>query len=311
MRGSRSTLAVLVLTAVTLVALDVRAGQGSPFDGLRRGSDAVLGRAQGALSGAVDAVLGDRDTGREQELQAEVDRLRAELRRSQGLQRRVDELDALLALGDAGSYPMVPARVLAVGPSFGFAATVTIDAGSRDGLEPGQTVVNGDGLVGRTVRVGPVSTTVLLLTDAGFSVGARLTREGTIGLASGTGQGRLTYALVEAGPVDGVGVEPGDVLLTTGSGTFVPDVPVGRVDAVSADPGELVATAEVTPFVDVGALDLVGVVVALPRSTPRAPVGPAATPTTAPVAPAGPPPAAPAPPVAPAAPPAAPTPPAP
>jgi rod shape-determining protein MreC len=270
-RGPRLLLVLLVLTALTLTALDVRGSDGgSPFDPLRRGADVVLGPAQRALGGAARSVAGffDGSPAEQKRLQEENDRLRAELRRSEDLRRRVQELDALLALKDFGSYPMVPARVASVGSSFGFESTVTIDAGSRDGIAAGQTVVDGDGLLGRTLRVGPFTSTVLLLTDPGFTVGARLTREGTVGLATGTGNG-MVLSLVEGGRVS-----EGDALLTTGSDTFVPGVPIGRVTSVDRAGQSLVTTARVRPFVDVSSLDLVGVVTEPPRSTPRVPLQP-------------------------------------
>ena len=261
-RRARLLLVVLLLTAVTLTAVDAR---GDGLEGVRTSADRLLGPAQKAVSGAVARVTGG--AGDDTALTAEVARLTGELRRTEGLQRQVDELKALLALKDADR--MVAARVSSIGAAFGFGSTVTIDAGSLDGVREGQSVVNGDGLVGRTVRVGPVTSTVLLLTDRGFTVGARLTRAGTIGLASGDGGGALSYELVEGGTVT-----VGDALLTTGSDTFVPGVPLGRVTAVRAQAGALVTTADVAPFVDVGSLDLVGVVTEPPRSTPRAPIHP-------------------------------------
>lgn len=260
MRRGRPLL-LLVLAALTLTALDARGGGG--LDGARRTADMLLGPAQAAVSYALGREP-DRDVAA---LEAEVARLTGELRRSEGLQRRVTELDRLLGLTRAGTYPTIPAQVSSTGSAFGFGATVTIDAGSRDGVREGQTVVNGDGLVGRTVRVGPYTCTVLLLTDPGFTVGARLTREGTIGLAIGDGDGGLSYELVEGGAV-----KAGDALLTTGSDTFVPGVPVGRITSVRADAGALVSTAAVEPFVDLAALDLVGVVTEPPRGTPRVPL---------------------------------------
>lgn len=274
MRGPRLLLALLLLTAFTLTVLDVRSGAGSPFDAVRRGADTVLGPAQRAVGGVARSIgrigggVFDGDGTGEERLRAENARLTAQLRRSEDLQRRVAELDRLLALKDYGTYPMVPARVAAIGSAFGFGSTVTIDAGSRDGVRRGQTVVNGDGLVGRTVRVGPFTSTVLLLTDPGFTVGARLTREGTLGLATGNGS-RLTYELVEGGRV-----QPGEALLTTGSDTFVTGVPIGRVSSVDAGGSALVTTAEVEPFADVSSLDLVGVVTEPPRGTPRVPLEP-------------------------------------
>jgi len=254
-------LLLLVLAALTLTALDARGGGG--LDGVRRTADTLLGPAQAAVSSALGREP-DRDVAA---LEAEVARLTGELRRSEGLQRRVTELDRLLGLTRAGTYPTIPAQVSSTGSAFGFGATVTIDAGSRDGVREGQTVVNGDGLVGRTVRVGPYTCTVLLLTDPGFTVGARLTREGTIGLAIGDGDGGLSYELVEGGAV-----KAGDALLTTGSDTFVPGVPVGRITSVRADAGALVSTAAVEPFVHLAALDLVGVVTEPARGTPRVPL---------------------------------------
>lgn len=272
MRGPRLLLVLLLLTAFTLTALDARAGDGSPFDAVRAGADAVLGPAQRAVGGAARGVGGlfdgDPDGDEVRRLRDENARLRGDLVRREADRRRAAELDALLALADAGTYTVVPAQVTALGSAFGFDLTVTIDAGSRDGISSGQTVVNGDGLVGRTTRVGPFTSTVLLVTDPGFTVGARLTREGTVGLATGDGEDGLTYDLVEGGRV-----AVDDALLTTGSSTFVPGVPIGRVGSV--DPaGALVTRAQVTPFVRVGALDLVGVVTSPPRSTPRVPIPP-------------------------------------
>ena len=265
----RLLLAVLLLTALTLTTVDARGGGG--LDRARGAVDLVLGPAQSAVSDLLGRAAGG-DGGEVASLRAEVDRLTGELRRSEGLQRQVDDLDRLLALGDAGSYSMVPARVSSVGAAFGFGSTVTIDAGSRDGVREGQTVVSGAGLVGRTVRVGAFTSTVLLLVDPGFTVGARLTRAGTVGLATGDG-GQVLYELVEGGQV-----AVGDALLTTGSDTFVPGVPVGRVTRLRPVAGALVTTAEVTPFVDLSAVDLVGVVTAPPRGAPRAPLEPSPRP---------------------------------
>lgn len=269
MRGPRLLLVLLLLTAITLTAFDARAG-GSAFDGARSAADAVLGPAQRAVGGAARGIGGLLSTADEDELRRLRDenaRLQSDLVRTEADRRRAAELDALLALTSAGTYAVVPAQVTAVGSAFGFDLTLTLDAGSRDGVREGQTVVSGAGLVGRTTRVGPFTSSVLLLTDPGSTVGARLTREGTVGLATGDG-GALVYELVEGGEV-----AVGDALLTTGSATYVPGVPVGRVVSVDPSPG-LVTTAEVQPFVDVSRLELVGVVVEPPRGTPRVPVPP-------------------------------------
>ena len=283
MRAPRLLLVLLLLTALTLTTLDARSG-GRAFERVRDGADLVLGPAQQAAGSVTRRVGGLFDSADERELQRlreQNARLRGELVRAEADQRRADELDALLALAAAGTWSVVPARITSVGSAFGFDRTVTLDAGSRDGVREGQTVVSGAGLVGRTTRVGPFTSSVLLLTDPRSTVGARLTREGTIGLATGDGEA-LVYELVEGG-----GLSEGDALLTAGSTTYVAGVPVGRVTAVDA-PGALVATGRVEPFVDVGSVELVGVVTEPPRGTPRVPVPPSSPATAPPPAPAAP-----------------------
>ena len=267
MRRPRLLLLVLVLTACALIALDTGSGPDSPFAAVRGAADTVLGPAQRAVAGAAGLLegAGDGDAAELERLRAENARLTGDLVRSEAAARRAAELDRLL--GVAGAYPRVPARVAGIGSALGFSSTVTIDVGSRDGVRPGQTVLNADGLVGRTLRVGPFTSTVLLLTDPGFTVGARLAREGTLGLATGAGR-TLTYELVEGGRV-----QPGDALLTTGSDTFVPDVPIGRVTSIDVG-SALVTTAEVAPLADVTALDLLAVVIGPARSNPRDPLPP-------------------------------------
>jgi len=267
---SRPLLAVLLLACVTLTALD--AGDRSPFDPLRTAVDAALGpvdiavgRASSSVGGAAGAVGDLADRSELERLREQNADLRSELARGEQAARRLAELDALLGVPEAPAS--VPARVVAVGATLGFGRTVTLDVGSGDGVREGLTVVAGGGLVGRTVRVGPWTTVVLLLDDPGFGVGSRLAREGTLGLARGDGPGRMVYTQVEGGTV-----EVGATLSTTGSDTFVPGVPIGRVLSVQSTAGGLTSAAQVEPLVDTAALDLVAVVTEPARVLPRAPL---------------------------------------
>lgn len=266
----RGLLAVLTLTCLTLTALD--AGDRAPFDPARTAVDAVLGPVDRAVGGAASSTgdvlasigdLGDRSE--LEDLREENDRLRRELAEGEEAQRRLTELDALL--GVVADVTAVPGRVVGAGTALGFGRTVTVDLGSDDGIRDDMTVVGAAGLVGRTVQVGPSTSVVLLLDDPGFGVGARLAREGTLGLARGDGAGRLVYTQVEGGAV-----EPDATLLTTGSDTFVAGIPIGKVVAVSSTAGGLTSEAEVEPFVDSASLDLVAVVTEAPRGTPRSPL---------------------------------------
>jgi len=278
-RGSgrlRLVLVLLVLTAFTLTALDSRSGSGGPFDTLRRGGDALFGPAQRAVGGAARSVGGALGglprlgtySSDNRALREENDRLRTQLRETDDLRRERDSWNELLKLKDAGSYTMVPAHVSAIGATMGFEWTVTLDAGSRDGLAVDQTVVDGRGLVGRTVRVGPYTSVVVLVADPAFGVGVRLARSGQFGVLTGQGEGRMGFQLLGGDARASID----DGFVTTGSDTFVPGVPVGRVTATDSDPNALTRTGSVAPYVDVASLDLVGVVVEPPRRTPRVPL---------------------------------------
>ena len=171
---------------------------------------------------------------------------------------------------------LVPARVVAVGAS-GPAGPerVTIDAGSRDGVEVDRTVVAAKGLVGRVVSVAPWTSDVLLLGSADLTVGVRVGPRGVLGEASGAAvaggsrpaPGLLSFALVERG-----GATTGDVVTTLGSvgdRPFVPGIPVGTVATAHLGVGRLAPTGTVTPAVDTTSLDVVAVVLTSARTAPR------------------------------------------
>jgi rod shape-determining protein MreC len=279
---------MFVLTAFTLTALDYRStGGSSAFDAVRRGSDTVFGPAQRALGGvahSVGSALGGlprigRYRDDNTKLRNENDRLRAQLRETDGLRRQVAEWNALLGLKDSGGYTLQPAHVISVGSSLGFEWTATMDVGSRNGVRVNATVVNGKGLVGRVKRVGPYTSIVVLLLDGDFSAGVRLIRSGQLGLVTGHGVGGLSYQLIG----QRARAEVGDAMYTSGS-TFNAGIPVGRVATTSNDPNSPTLTGTLTPYVDVTSLDLVGVVLDGPRRTPRVTLTPKPLPSPRPSA---------------------------
>jgi len=275
-RRTRIVLAVLLLSAMTFIILDLRGGEGSLTDRMRSSAAAIFGPVERAaaavvrpVSNFVDGVtsIGSNDE-RIAALEQENDSLQLQLRTSELDRNRARELDDLLKIAGLGRYRIVPAEVIAVGSERGFVRTVTVDAGSRDGITIDQTVLNGDGLVGRVTSVGPSTATILLLNDPSFAVGARLA--GTMEIGAVRGQGREPLALEVLNPQAEVAV--GDALVTLGSRDgrpFVPGVPIGEVYRVAATPGALTRTALVRPYVDFTTLSLVGIVVQPPRRDPR------------------------------------------
>lgn len=279
---TRILLTVLLVASLTFVILDLRGGRG-PFASLQSLASSTIGGLERAGATMVSPITsinqwwGTWGDQREQlrQLQEENLALRSLVVRSAEDRARANALDALLGVAGAGQYRILPAEVIAVGPKQEFGWTVTIDAGSRDGIEKDMSVINGDGLVGRVQAVNRSSSTVVLLTDATVSVGARIAGSEEVGILSGTGrQDSLEFQVLD--PLAELRI--GDALVSFGSRggrPYAPGIPIGEVVGVSGTAGQLARVATVKPFVDVSTLTIVGVVVRPPRQDPRDSVLPA------------------------------------
>jgi rod shape-determining protein MreC len=92
--------------------------------------------------------------------------------------------------------------------------TVTLDAGSADGVRPQQTVLDGDGLVGQVVSVTGRTCTVLLATDPSSVVGIRLAPGGQVGWVTGQGRGAAGAGLLKLQVLDAAALRSGEQLVT-------------------------------------------------------------------------------------------------
>ncbi|WP_455357049.1 rod shape-determining protein MreC [Streptomyces sp. SYSU K217416] len=275
-RESRLLLVLLIAIAFALITVDIRGGEESPVDGARQAAATVFGPVENGVATAVDpignAIGAVRDSGERHNritvLERENAALKARLGSDDRNRSRIRELDDMLKKAGAGQYGIKGAEVIAIGAAQGFSWTVTIDAGSKDGISRDMTVLNGDGLVGRVTTVGPDTATVLLANDPDFTVGTRLENTGELGFATGQGDRALRVQLLNGKAK----VKKGDRLVTFGSRgarPFVPGVPIGEIIRVDPSGGDLTRTVMVRPYVGFSRLDIVGVVVQPPREDPR------------------------------------------
>lgn len=271
---SRAVIGLLVLASVTILTLDARhSSSASPVDPLRALVGDVLGPVEDGAASAMRPITGIPDhfrsvsdlRGDNAALEAVNQRLRTELRAQQANAARNAEVDTIAQFADRTGFNVVQAQVVAIGPAQAFSRTVTIDAGTDDGVVPDLTVVNADGLVGRVIAASAGTSTVLLVIDRDSTVGGRLGTSMELGFLDGTGDisgdGSLILSLVD----HSVTPHPGDPVLTWGSpgdAPYLPGIPIGRVISVHSSPAELTQTATVEPFVDFSTLDVVGVVTA-------------------------------------------------
>jgi rod shape-determining protein MreC len=264
---------VLLVLAVALITLDFRDGGASPahsFGGAVFGpAERVAGDVASPFIGFFHAATGN-DSGEIAALQKQNDQLRAQLAENQVSEADAAQLASLLRMPQNGAR-LVAASVIAAGGEY--SDTVTINAGSRQGIAPDETVLNGDGLVGVVTEVTSGTATVQLATDAAATVGVRMAGTGQIGALSGSGAtmagtDELRLTLFSATAV----VHPGETVVTFGSvggRPYMPDVPVGQVISVTSQPGALTQSALVRPFADFSGLGVVGVLI--PQPAPQAP----------------------------------------
>ena len=268
----RSRMIALVLACLSLMTLDHHPGAGSPLEPARAAMGSVFGPVESGTSAVVRPVtaMGDWFRSRRSmqndiaELQSQNSRLKAQQSTSQYQRNQLAEFQGLTSAADTLGRALVPAHVVAYGPAQSFSRTVTIDAGSAAGVRPDQTVLNDAGLVGRVLRVTSTTATVLLIVDTRSVVGGRVGASMKVGFLKGRGglgdHGTLDLQLVDQAEAPA----RGDSIVTWGSrdgAPYVEGVPIGHVTAVYASLRESTQRADISPYVDFGALDLVGVVV--------------------------------------------------
>jgi rod shape-determining protein MreC len=120
-----------------------------------------------------------------------------------------------------------------------------LNRGLVDGVYVGQALIDAQGVVGQTVRVGPFTTEALLITDADHAVPVAVNRNGVRTIAVGTGDsGRLRLPYL----TNNADVEVGDLLVSSGlGGVFPAGYPVGRITEVTRRPDQSFAEVIAEP----------------------------------------------------------------
>ena len=139
---------------------------------------------------------------------------------------------------------------------------ITIDKGSKNGIEKGMAVVTPKGLIGQITKVSNYSSTVKLLSNENMSdkisVKINIGVDYVYGLISKYDSKTNTYTV--EGISENVDITEGADVVTTGMGTIFPSgLMVGKVKGVTTDNFDLSKVVEVEASVDFDDLDYVTV----------------------------------------------------
>lgn len=269
-RRRRAVLALLIVGSFVL--LTITYGRGS--DGVQRGVSTIFSPVQSvadrALKPARDLVNWFDQTfdarGENSELRSELQEARKQAIGADAALAENAQLRNLLKLDRGGAIPSgydpVTARVIARSPSVWF-SDVTIDAGSGDGVEVDDPVVNGDGLVGTVAAVTGGSAQVTLIADHSSAVSGKVVPLGVQGVVRPNvgDPGDLILDFIDSAKH----VHKGQDVVTAGwrgqgiESRFPPNLPIGEVVKASIVEQEAQQQVHIRPFADLRDLDLVQV----------------------------------------------------
>ena len=108
-----------------------------------------------------------------------------------------------------------------------FLKSLIVNRGSKDKIELGMAVLDGDFLVGKVVEVNYLTSRILLLSDLNSKIPVSIEPNGIQSILSGTGgkHGKLQYLLS-----DNLNIKGEDEVFTSGSGNiFNAGIPIGTV----------------------------------------------------------------------------------
>ena len=270
-RRRRAVLTFLILGSFLLLTLTY--GQSS--GGLQSGVSTLFSPLQSvtdrALKPARDAISWFDETfearGENSRLKDELNAVRRqavagqEAPQENAQLRKLVELDRGPVLAES-AYDPVTTRVIARSPTV-WNSTVTVDAGSGDGVEVDDPVISGDGLVGLVASVQGGSAQVTLITDHASAVSAKVLPSGVQGVIRpdvGNPDDLILDFIDSTKDVHG-----GQAVVTSGwraqglASLFPPGLQIGEVTSASIVEQEASQQVHLRPYADMANLDLVQV----------------------------------------------------
>ena len=134
-----------------------------------------------------------------------------------------------------------------------FAQKLFVGKGPDAELQPGEAVIDADGVVGQVTRVFPHMAEVTLVTDKDHAVPVKVQRSGVRSVLYGAGAGHAPELRFMAPSTD---IQVGDVLVTSGlDGTYPSGLAVARVATLERETGQIFARITCMPLAGVDRSD--------------------------------------------------------
>lgn len=133
----------------------------------------------------------------------------------------------------------------------------TINCGTEAGIEAGDVVINGDGLIGKISKVGDGWAQVVSVIDDGTKVSFMAARDRKLlGVVEGNQQGKINGYMLKGNAT----VAEGDIIITSGMGTYPAGLEIGTIQTITYNSDTLLKEITVEPAVDFRSLKKVSVI---------------------------------------------------
>lgn len=236
-------LLIMIIVALLVCVIIVSSIQSSKGNALEQGIQTAAAAAAKPASSAGNGItsffsglIHFRDIQRENyALNQQVEELKEELAQAQLTQYELSQLKSLyneLNVAEYDdSYSRITGEVISIDSS-GVFDIFNIDAGTDDGIEVDDIVVDQDGLVGRVMSVGKNWAKIMGIVDSSNSVSFTIARDPEVtGIISGNGNGSMSGYIFD----DSKSIIEGDTLITSGIGYYPKGIEIGKVTSVELD----------------------------------------------------------------------------
>jgi rod shape-determining protein MreC len=261
-RGSQPRATSYLLIAVALAIVLIGVGETLRFSSARDVAAGVFAPFQAAVTAASNGVGGfvgmltsiGNTADQNRRLKQQVADLERQLAGRQQQDLTDQKLKALLGVRDSLQIHTVTAQVIGLDPE-ALTQTMTIHAGTSQGVRKGMSVLGQRGLVGKVISVQSNTAAVRLISDPQLPVNAEVATThlgGTIKIKDG----QLVDEILGA-PTD-LKLNQGETLVTSGlGGNYPKGLPVAEVVRFQYRPAEITQVARVAPLDDLMHLEYV------------------------------------------------------
>lgn len=258
-------LVALLLVLVIIFVVSIATGGSNPLTNvINEGTSGVSGFLSSLGDGIREQVVGlfshNQMQDRIDQLEEENDQLKRELAAAKLDESQLEQLEELSQLLNYDyteqNFEVVTADVTLKDGS-NWTNTFTIDRGTEAGITEGKVVISGAGLVGKVQDAGEGWAKVVSIIDSGNHVSFKLSRDGKqLGIVTGNSQGYISGYMLDEDST----VAEGDILLTSGMGTFPEGIEIGSVRTVTNNSNTLIKEITVEPSVNLNSLRKVSVI---------------------------------------------------